>query len=111
MTRSASYPDRETAQWATQQVVNANEQAVHRWLAQNSRRMARTWTASQGRALTSGPEAKDRSENFPGPRTSMRGLHDARIPRFKTRAPEGRPHSYAGIAVNSTTPDRPCPRP
>lgn len=34
LTRSASYPDRETAHWATQQVVNANEQAVHRWLAQ-----------------------------------------------------------------------------
>ncbi len=33
LTRSASYPDRETAQWATQQVVTANEQAVHRWLA------------------------------------------------------------------------------
>lgn len=88
LTRSASYPDRETAQWATQQVVNANEQAVHRWLAQNSRRMARTWTASQGRALTSGPEAKGRSEP-PLPRTSMTGLHDAQIPRFKTRAPEG----------------------
>ncbi|MEV2246515.1 RNase A-like domain-containing protein [Streptomyces sp. NPDC049970] len=37
LTRSASYPDRETAQWATQQVVTANEQAVHRWLAQNTR--------------------------------------------------------------------------
>lgn len=34
LTRSASYPDRETAQWATQQVVTANEQVVHRWLAQ-----------------------------------------------------------------------------
>ncbi|WP_434092693.1 RNase A-like domain-containing protein [Streptomyces clavifer] len=37
MTRSASCPDRETAQWATQQVVTANEQAVHRCLAQNTR--------------------------------------------------------------------------
>ncbi|MEU3579248.1 RNase A-like domain-containing protein [Streptomyces globisporus] len=37
LTRSASYPDRETAQWATQQVVTANEQVVHRWLAQNTR--------------------------------------------------------------------------
>ncbi|MFE9117786.1 RNase A-like domain-containing protein [Streptomyces sp. NPDC007172] len=34
---SASYPDRETAQWATQQVVTANEQHVHRWLAQSAR--------------------------------------------------------------------------
>ncbi|MEU3723441.1 RNase A-like domain-containing protein [Streptomyces sp. NPDC031705] len=37
LTRSATYPDRETAEWATQQVVNRNEQAIHRWLAQNTR--------------------------------------------------------------------------
>ncbi|MEV0413468.1 RNase A-like domain-containing protein [Streptomyces sp. NPDC050448] len=37
LTRSASYPDRETAQWATQQVVTANEQVIHRWLAQGTR--------------------------------------------------------------------------
>lgn len=36
-TRSATYPDRETAQWATQQVVSANEQLIHRWLAQSTR--------------------------------------------------------------------------
>lgn len=36
-TRSATYPDRETAHWATQQVVTANEQRIHRWLAQNTR--------------------------------------------------------------------------
>ncbi|MEU9577373.1 RNase A-like domain-containing protein [Streptomyces chilikensis] len=36
-TRSATYPDRETAQWATQQVVTANEQVIHRWLAQSAR--------------------------------------------------------------------------
>ncbi|MGW8378827.1 RNase A-like domain-containing protein [Streptomyces sp. ODS28] len=36
-TRSATYPDRETAQWATQQVVTANEQIIHRWLAQSTR--------------------------------------------------------------------------
>ncbi|MFD4696108.1 RNase A-like domain-containing protein [Streptomyces niveus] len=36
-TRSATYPDRETAQWCTQQVVTRNEQAVHRWLAQGTR--------------------------------------------------------------------------
>ncbi|MGK5631160.1 RNase A-like domain-containing protein [Streptomyces sp. URMC 123] len=35
--RSATYPDRETAQWATQQVVTANEQVIHRWLAQGTR--------------------------------------------------------------------------
>ncbi|MEV6147499.1 hypothetical protein GTY51_04035 [Streptomyces sp. SID4936] len=37
LTRSASCPDRETAQWATQQVVTVDKQAVHRWLAQNTR--------------------------------------------------------------------------
>ncbi|MFE5534358.1 RNase A-like domain-containing protein [Streptomyces sp. NPDC056492] len=37
LTRSATYPDRETAQWATQQVVTANEQVIHRWLAQATR--------------------------------------------------------------------------
>ncbi|GHC50939.1 hypothetical protein GCM10010309_07520 [Streptomyces violaceochromogenes] len=37
LTRSASYPDRETAHWATQQVVTDNEQVIHRWLAQGTR--------------------------------------------------------------------------
>ncbi|MEV7444933.1 RNase A-like domain-containing protein [Streptomyces sp. NPDC056257] len=37
LTRSSTYPDRETAQWATQQVVTANEQVIHRWLAQGTR--------------------------------------------------------------------------
>ncbi|WP_405850268.1 hypothetical protein OG211_30780 [Streptomyces niveus] len=37
-TRSATYPDHETAQWATQQVVTRNEQAIHRWLVQGTRR-------------------------------------------------------------------------
>ncbi|KOT35315.1 hypothetical protein ADK41_25535 [Streptomyces caelestis] len=36
-TRSATYPDHETAQWATQQVVTANEHVIHRWLAQSTR--------------------------------------------------------------------------
>lgn len=35
--RSATYPDRETAQWATQQVVTRNEQLIHCWLAQGTR--------------------------------------------------------------------------
>ncbi|MEU0398736.1 RNase A-like domain-containing protein [Streptomyces sp. NPDC006197] len=35
--RAATYSDRETAQWATQQVVTRNEQVVHRWLAQGTR--------------------------------------------------------------------------
>ncbi|MCX4979676.1 hypothetical protein OG259_33695 [Streptomyces sp. NBC_00250] len=37
LTRSATYPDRETAQWATQAVVSQNEQAVHRWLTRSDR--------------------------------------------------------------------------
>lgn len=36
-TRSATYPNHETAQWATQQVVTANEQVIHRWLSQSTR--------------------------------------------------------------------------
>ncbi|MFH9471180.1 RNase A-like domain-containing protein [Streptomyces clavifer] len=36
-TRSSTYPDREIAQWATQQVVTDNEQKIHRWLAQGTR--------------------------------------------------------------------------
>lgn len=36
LTRSATYSDRETAQWATQQVVSANEQVIHRWLARST---------------------------------------------------------------------------
>ncbi|MDQ1048995.1 RNase A-like domain-containing protein [Streptomyces sp. V4I2] len=36
-TRTATYPDRATAQWATQRVVTVNEQVVHRWLAQSTR--------------------------------------------------------------------------
>ncbi|AKN68876.1 MULTISPECIES: RNase A-like domain-containing protein [Streptomyces] len=37
-TRTATYPDRETAQWATQHVVTRNEQVIHRWLGQSTRR-------------------------------------------------------------------------
>jgi len=37
-TKAASYPDRETAQWCTQEVVTRNEQIIHRWLAQGTRR-------------------------------------------------------------------------
>ncbi|MFH9859369.1 RNase A-like domain-containing protein [Streptomyces sp. NPDC017202] len=36
-TVTSSYPDHETAQWATQQVVTANEQVIHRWLARSTR--------------------------------------------------------------------------
>ncbi|WP_393088440.1 hypothetical protein [Streptomyces sp. LN704] len=34
---AATHPDRETAQWATQQVVTANEQLIHRRLVQATR--------------------------------------------------------------------------
>lgn len=37
LTRSAAYPDRETAHWATQAVVTQNEQSVHRWLTRSDR--------------------------------------------------------------------------
>ncbi len=35
--RTATYPDQETAQWATQQVITRHEQAIHHWLAQSTR--------------------------------------------------------------------------
>ncbi|WUQ57362.1 hypothetical protein OG340_40995 [Streptomyces virginiae] len=37
LTRTATYPDRETTQWATQEVITRNEQAIHRRLAQGTR--------------------------------------------------------------------------
>jgi hypothetical protein len=37
LTRTATYPDRTTAQWATQHVVTRNEQVIHRWLAESTR--------------------------------------------------------------------------
>ncbi|MFJ8110713.1 RNase A-like domain-containing protein [Streptomyces sp. NPDC096132] len=37
LTRTATYPDRATAQWATQHVVTRNEQVIHRWLAESTR--------------------------------------------------------------------------
>ncbi|MFE3068415.1 RNase A-like domain-containing protein [Streptomyces sp. NPDC059247] len=36
--RAATFPDRATAQWATQQAIGLNEQVIHRWLAQSTRR-------------------------------------------------------------------------
>jgi hypothetical protein len=36
-TRTATYPDRATAQWATQHVVTRNEQVIHSWLAHSTR--------------------------------------------------------------------------
>ncbi|CAM5664098.1 RNase A-like domain-containing protein [Streptomyces aurantiogriseus] len=36
-TRTATYPDRATAQWATQHVVTRNEQVIHSWLARSTR--------------------------------------------------------------------------
>ncbi|MQY12471.1 hypothetical protein SRB5_26050 [Streptomyces sp. RB5] len=36
-TRTAAYPNRETAQWATQHVITRNEPAIDRWLARSTR--------------------------------------------------------------------------
>ncbi|WP_394818398.1 RNase A-like domain-containing protein [Streptomyces griseus] len=48
--RSATYPDRDTAQWATQQVVTQNEQLIHRWLAQSTRQRLTVEAAWPSRA-------------------------------------------------------------
>lgn len=37
LTRSATYPDQETARWCTQQVIDRNEAVVERWLAAGTR--------------------------------------------------------------------------
>ncbi|MFD7710452.1 RNase A-like domain-containing protein [Streptomyces sp. NPDC059785] len=94
-TRSATYPDRETAQWATQHVVTANEQVIHRWLAQGTR--AR---------LTI--EASWPSRSDPVGRVLLQAMMlagrdpvDVRAARVVLKRDAGRPH---GFTVHATFP-------
>ncbi|RSS35784.1 hypothetical protein EF906_26670 [Streptomyces sp. WAC08241] len=86
--RSATYPDRETAQWATQHVVTRNEQVVHRWLAQGTRpRLAieAAWPSREdpvGRVLV-------RAMALAG-----RGPVDVRAARVVLRREPGSPHGF-----------------
>ncbi|MEC4571076.1 RNase A-like domain-containing protein [Streptomyces virginiae] len=95
LTRTATYPDRETAQWATQEVITRNEQAIHRWLAQGTR-LRITLEA----AWPSRPEPVGRvllqAMAFAG-----RGPVDVRAARVVLRREPGAPH---GFVVHTTVP-------
>lgn len=95
LTRSASYPDRETAQWATQQVVTANEQAVHRWLAQNTRARLTLEAAWPSRAEPVG------RVQLEGDLLAGRGPVDVRAARVVLRRD---PTSPLGFVVHTTVP-------
>ncbi|MFK4146993.1 RNase A-like domain-containing protein [Streptomyces sp. NPDC004065] len=94
-TRSATYPDRETAQWATQQVVTANEQVIHRWLARSTRSrltIEASWPSRRepvGRVL------------LQAMMLAGRGAVDVRAARVILRRDPSRPH---GFAVHATFP-------
>ncbi|MFE5807349.1 hypothetical protein OG444_01415 [Streptomyces sp. NBC_01232] len=95
LTRTATYPDRETAQWATQEVITRNEQAVHRWLAQGTRlriTLEAAWPSRPdpvGRVLL-------QAMAFAG-----RGPVDVRAARVVLRREPGAPH---GFVVHTTVP-------
>ncbi|MEH0575253.1 MULTISPECIES: RNase A-like domain-containing protein [Streptomyces] len=95
LTRSSSYPDRETVQWATQQVVTANEQVIHRWLARSTRArlsIEASWPSRSepvGRVL------------LQAMMLAGRGPVDVRAARVILRRDESRPH---GFAVQATYP-------
>ncbi|WP_328309151.1 hypothetical protein OG432_07995 [Streptomyces sp. NBC_00442] len=93
--RAATYPDRETAQWATQQVVTLNEQVIHRWLAQSTRArltIEAAWPSREeaaGRVLVQGMMLVGR------------GAVDVRAARVVLRRSESSPH---GFTVHATFP-------
>ncbi|WP_405697818.1 RNase A-like domain-containing protein [Streptomyces sp. NBC_01185] len=95
LTRSASYPDRDTAQWATQQVVTTDEQAIQRWLAQNTR--ARL---TVGAAWPSREEPVGRVQ-LEGDLLAGRGPVDVRAARVVLRR---EPPSPLGFVVRTTVP-------
>lgn len=95
LTRAATYPDRETAQWCTQQVVSRNEQAIHRWLAQGSRQrlaIEAAWPSREepvGRVL------------LQAMMLAGRGAVDVRAARVVLKRDDSQPH---GFAVQATFP-------
>ncbi|WP_405702362.1 RNase A-like domain-containing protein [Streptomyces sp. NBC_00069] len=95
LTRTATYPDRETAQWATQEVITRNEQAIHRWLAQGTRlriTLEAAWPTRPdpvGRVLL-------QAMAFAG-----RGPVDVRAARVVLRRAPDAPH---GFVVHTTVP-------
>ncbi|MCX5391759.1 RNase A-like domain-containing protein [Streptomyces sp. NBC_00094] len=95
LTRSATYPDRETAQWATQQVVTANEQVIHRWLAQGTRARLTIEAAWPSRAEPVGRVLLEAM--------ALAGLQpvDVRAARVVLRREPASPH---GFVVQTTLP-------
>lgn len=94
LTRSATYPDRETAHWATQQVVTANEQAIHRWLAQGTRARLTIEAAWPSRDAVGRVQLE--AELLAG-----RGPVDVRAARVVLRREPSSPH---GFVVHTTIP-------
>ncbi|MFE7123653.1 RNase A-like domain-containing protein [Streptomyces sp. NPDC057617] len=94
-TRSATYPDRETAQWATQQVVTWNEQVIHRWLAQSTRERLTIEAAWPSR-----PEPVGRVL-LQAMLLAGRGAIDVRAARVILRRDSRSPH---GFTVHATFP-------
>ncbi|MFD5265117.1 RNase A-like domain-containing protein [Streptomyces sp. NPDC058335] len=95
LTRSSSYPDRETAHWATQQVVTANEQPIHRWLAQGTRARLTIEAAWPSREE---PVGRVQME---GDLLAGRGPVDVRAARVVLRR---EPSSPLGFVVHTTVP-------
>lgn len=95
LTRSASYPDRETAHWATQQVVTANEQVIHRWLAQGTRARLTIEAAWPSREEPVG------RVQLEGDLLAGRGPVDVRAARVVLRREPSRPH---GFVVHTSVP-------
>ncbi|MBT2408263.1 MULTISPECIES: RNase A-like domain-containing protein [unclassified Streptomyces] len=95
LTRTATYPDRETAQWATQEVITRNEQTIHRWLAKGTRlriTLEAAWPSRPdpvGRVLL-------QAMAFAG-----REPVDVRAARVVLRREPGAPH---GFVVHTTVP-------
>ncbi|MFE9537639.1 RNase A-like domain-containing protein [Streptomyces sp. NPDC006691] len=93
--RAATYPDRDTAQWATQHVVTRNEQVIHRWLAQATRErltIEAAWPLREepvGRVLL-------QAMSLAG-----RGAIEVRAARVVLRRSESSPH---GFTVHATFP-------
>lgn len=95
LTRSATYPDRETAQWCTQQVVTRNEQVIHRWLAQGDRQRLTIEAAWPSRGEPVG-RVLLQAMMFAG-----RGAVEVRAARVVLKRDPSHPH---GFVVHATFP-------
>ncbi|WP_328697028.1 RNase A-like domain-containing protein [Streptomyces sp. NBC_00342] len=93
--RAASYPDRVTAQWATQQVITRNEQLIHRWLAQSTRRRLTVEAAWPSRAEPVGRVV------LQAMMLAGRGPVEVRAARVTLKRNDESPH---GFSVHSTFP-------